>query len=809
MALAAGARLGSYEILSALGSGGMGEVYRARDTKLDREVAIKVLPAEFSRDSDRLRRFEHEARAAAALNHPNIVTIFSVEEADGMRFLTMELVDGKSLAGLIPKRGMELDRLLGIAIPLTDAISAAHHAGITHRDLKPANVMIASDGRVKVLDFGLAKRTPVSPLDVARLSAVPTMTEIAEGRIVGTVAYMSPEQAQGTAVDQRSDIFSLGIILYEMATGERPFTGSTSISILSSIVKDTPRLATEVKPDLPRELSRIIRRCLMKDPEYRFQTAKDLRNDLIELKQERDSAVSQIAVNGRAPRAGVGRAAREQALRIVAVRAIGVLVVAVLVARMWFGRGSPASGAIDSLAVLPFVNVGGDPNTEYLSDGITENLINGFSQLPKLRVVPRARVFHYKGRESEPEKVGRELNVLAVLTGRIVQHGDDLIIQVDLVDVPNDSQLWGRQYTTRFSEIITLQDQIATAVAEKLGLSPTREEQKRLTKRYTKNAEAHQLYLRGRYLWNRRTADTVRHAAQYFQQAIERDPGYALAWAGLADCYGVYAIYSIQSNKDSIPRAKEAAAKALELDETLAEAHASLGYAEGYEWDWSGAEREFQRAIALDPSYPTAHHWRATNYLEPMGRLEEAYAEFERAQELDPLSLVISATMARNLMFARHYDRAAQQLSKTLEINSSFALAHWNVGLIDEQTGNIEHAIAEFKEWQRLSGDDPAATGALGHAYAVSGRRSEARRSLARLQELSQTRYVAPYDVAVVYIGLGDIDSAMEWLRKAYDDHSAWLIWLKLDRRFESIRNDARYRELLHGMNIPEWVSRR
>jgi serine/threonine-protein kinase len=670
--------------------------------------------------------------------------------------------------------------------------------------LKPANVMIASDGRVKVLDFGLAKTTPAPPLDVeGPTDAVPTMAQTAEGRIIGTVAYMSPEQAQGTAVDQRSDIFSLGIILYEMATGERPFTGNTNISVLSSLVKDTPRLVTDVKPELPRELARIIRRCLMKDPEYRFQTAKDVRNDLIQLKQERDSSESRIAVDRHAPRAGVGRAARQHTARIVAVTAIGVLVVAALAAQMWFDRGSPA-GAINSLAVLPFVNGGGDPNTEYLSDGITENLINGFSQLPKLRVVPRARVFHYKGRESDPEKVGRELNVLAVLTGRIVQHADDLIVQVDLVDVAHDSELWGRQFTTRFSEIITVQDQIATAVAEKLGLSPTREEQKRLTKRYTANAEAHQLYLKGRYLWNRRTSETVRHAAQYFQQAIERDPGYALAWAGLSDCYGVYAIYGVLSNRDSIPRAKEAAAKALELDDRLAEAHASLGYADGYEWDWSGAEREFQRAIALDPSYPTAHHWRATNYLEPMGRLDEAYAEFERAQELDPLSLVISATMARNLMFARRYDRATHQLSKTLEIDSSFALAHWNVGLIDEQTGNIEHAIAEFKEWQHLSGDDPAATGALGHAYAVSGHRSEARQSLARLQALSQTRYVAPYEVAVVYIGLGDTDSAMEWLKKAYDDHSAWLIWIKLDRRFDRIRNDARYLKLLHGMNIPE-----
>jgi len=781
-----GVRLGPYEIVSRIGVGGMGEVYRAHDPRLRRDVAIKVLPAEFSADSDRLRRFEQEARAAAALNHPNIVTIHSVEEADRTRFLTMELLEGRSLNELIATEGMPLDRLLKIIIPLADAVSAAHQAGITHRDLKPGNVMLTADGRVKVLDFGLAKLREPASLD-ADANALPTATVTGEGRILGTVEYMSPEQVEGKPIDPRSDIFSLGVMFFEMATGRRPFAGDTSVSLLSSIIKDTPQSVTDLKPALPQELSRIVKRCLVKDPEYRYQSAKDLRNELREL--EEDSALP------------AGVPTRRRATRI-AVGALLMAAVGLIVGRLWFTRGA-AGGPIDSLAVLPFVNVGADPNTDYLSDGITENLINSLSQFPRLRVVPRSRAFRYRGRDAEPEKVGRELGVLAVLTGRVVQHGDDLNIQTELVDVAADSQLWGRQYNRKLSEIITIQEEIAKDVAEELRLKPTREEQNRLTKRSTESPEAHQLYLKGRYLWNRRTRETVRRAAQYFQQAIDRDPGYGLAWAGLADCYGVSGVYGVMSNKDSIPLAKEAAIKALEIDDTLAEAHASLGYAEGYDWDWSDAEREFQRAIQLDPTYPTAHHWRATNFLEPMGRLNEAMTELKRAHELDPLSPVINAVLARNFMFARQYDRAAEQLRTTLEIDPNFALAHSYLGLFYELKGMLGQAIAEFQAWQTLSGDEPAATGALGHAYALSGKRAEAQKAIVRLRDLSKDRYVAPYDVAVVYVGLGDTDQTMEWLQRAYEDHSAWLIWIELDLRFDGIRGDPRYRDLLRRMKIP------
>jgi serine/threonine protein kinase/Tfp pilus assembly protein PilF len=764
MPLAVGARLGPYDILALLGAGGMGEVYRAKDPRLGRDVAIKVLPAAFSVDADRLRRFEQEARVAAALNHPNIVTIHSVEEADGTHFLTMEFIEGRPLSELIPKHGMPLDRLLNIAIPLADAISAAHQSGITHRDLKPANVMVTADGRVKVLDFGLAKlrEPPIEPV----VSALPTQALTGEGRIVGTIAYMSPEQAEGKPVDQRSDTFSLGIMLYEMAVGERPFTGDTSVSLLSSIIKDTPRAVTDLNPVLPLELSRIIKHCLVKDPEYRYQSPKDLRNELRELQQ--DTNAGDILAS-RAPRARVS-----------------------------------TSGPIDSLAVLPFVNVGADPNTEYLSDGMTENLINSLSQLPKLRVVPRSTVFRYKGRELDLQKIGRELTARAILTGRVVQRGDTLNIQTDLVDVAEDSQLWGRQYTRTFTDLITVQEEIATAVSEKLRLGPTTAEQKRLTKRSTENPEAHQLYLKGQFYWNRRTGQTLLRATEYFQQAIDKDPGYGLAWAGLADSYSLYGYYGAGSPREAGPRAKEAALRALRIDDTLAEAHTALGRVmETYDWDWSGAQRAFKKAIELSPhdGLPQA---RYASYFEAMGRVDDAIAEINRAQEIEPLSRIISSLAGRVFYHARQYDRVIEELGKSIEMDPNFAQTHLFLGRAYEQKAGYENAIAELQMGLTLSGGESEMAGALGHAYAVSGNGGEAEKALAALKERSTQHYVAPFDIAVIYVGLGAISSTFEWLEKAYEDHSTWLFLIKVDPRFDTIRNDPRYRDLLRRMRIPE-----
>jgi TolB-like protein/Tfp pilus assembly protein PilF len=804
MTLAAGSRLGPYEILAPIGAGGMGEVYRARDPKLNRPIAIKILPETTATDAERRARFEREARTIAALNHPNIVTIYSVEEANGVLLLTMELVEGKPLADLIVKGGLSLGQILALAIPMADAVSAAHQKGIAHRDLKPANVMVTADGRVKVLDFGLAKLTEPSLIEPA-VSALATGAVTGEGRIVGTAAYMSPEQAEGKPVDHRSDIFSLGVMLYELATGERPFTGDTSVSVLSSIIKDTPRSITDLKPDLPRELSRIIRHCLVKDPEYRYQSAKDLRNELRELQQ--DSDVTDVQASRRAPvdadAAVRDLAARRRATLIVTTGTLTLVAIALVVGWLWLTRVS-TGGPIDSLAVLPFVNVGADPNAEYLSDGITENLINSLSQLPRLRVVPRSSAFRYKGRELDLRKIGRELTVRTVLTGRVVQRGGTLNIQTDLVDVAEDAQLWGRQYNRTIADLISVQEEIATAVSEQLRLRPTTDEQRRLTKRYTENPEAHQLYLKGQFYWNRRTGQTLQRAAEYFQQAIDKDAGYGLAWAGLADCYALYGFYGVGSPREAAPKAKEAALTALRIDDTLAEAHSALGWIKmDYDWDWAAAQKELKRAIELNPraGLPRA---RYGSYLERMGRVDDVIVEFKRAQETEPLSLIVSSVVGRGFYYARQFDRAIGELEKSLELDPNFAQTHLYLGWAYEQKARYEDAIAEFHKGVTLSGGESEMAGALGHAYAVSGKQGEAEKTLVALKERSRQHYIAPFDIAVIYVGLGSKDSTFDWLGKAYEDRSTWLTWLKVDPRFDGIRDDARYRNLMRRMGLPE-----
>jgi TolB-like protein len=556
-----------------------------------------------------------------------------------------------------------------------------------------------------------------------------------------------------------------------------------------------PTSALRVNPELPSKLEEIIHKALEKDRKVRCQHASEFRADLMRLKRDTDTGRAATQVKPTLRMIGSKRAKQ-----IVAAVAASIVVLAATVSLYWL-RGS--GKAIDSLAVLPFVNVGADPNTDYLSDGITENLINSLSRLPKLRVVPRSLVFAYKGREMDPRKVGRDLNVRAVLMGRVVQRGDNLNIQTELVDVTEVSQLWGQQYSRKLSDIIVIQEEISSAVSQKLRLRPSEEEQKRLTKRYTENPEAHQFYLKGRYLWNRRTAQTLRRAAEYFQQAIEKDPGYALAWAGLADCYNVYSFYGVLSPKESMPRAMEAARKALELDDTLAEAHVSAGYAKRHlDWDWPGAEREFKRAVELNPNYATAHHWYGTT-LCAMGRLDEGIGELKRAQECDPLSLIINADVGRWFYWSRRYDQAIDQLRKTLdEMDPNFGVAHWILGMAYEQKAMYQEALAELQKWSSLSGGDPAATGALGHCYAVSGKRGEAQKALVKLTELSKNQYVSPYDAAVIYIGLGDKDQALESLEKAYEDHSAWLIWVNVDPRFDTLHADQRYHELLRRMGL-------
>jgi eukaryotic-like serine/threonine-protein kinase len=782
-ALAAGTNVAHYRIVSRLGAGGMGDVYLAQDTKLDRAVALKILPAEVADDQGRMRRFVQEAKAASALSHPNVAHIYEIGETDGVHFIAMEYVEGRPLRDKIGGQSLEAGEILDLGTQIADALDEAYSKGVTHRDIKPANIMITPRGQVKVLDFGLAKVTrPHAP---NATSETETQAATDPGVVLGTVHYMSPEQALGRDVDHRSDIFSLGVVLYEMATGRLPFSGSTPAETLSRILQAQPEAMARLNYSVSPELERIVRKCLEKERERRYQSARELVVDLRNLKRDSDSGSAAISV-------GQSRSLLWVALSILATA------LAVVAAFVCLGRGEP----IESLAVLPFVNVGGDPGTEYLTDGITENLINSFSQLPRLRVVPRSLAFSYKAREVDPRKVGRDLNVRAVLMGRVVQRGDGLNVQAELVDVTEVSQLWGRQYSRKFSDILTIQEEIAREVSAKLRLRPTVEQNKRLAKRSTENTEAYQAYLKGRYYWNRRTEQTLKRAVEYFQQAIDKDPDYALAYAGLADCYAVYTSYQVEAPRESGTKARTAAIQAVKIDETLAEPHASLGMTlMQYDWDWAGAEREFQRSIQLDPKYPTAHNWYGI-YLGSTGRAEQAVASQRRAQQLDPLSLIINTGAGWELYFARRHQEAIEQIRKTLEMDPTFARGHWFLGLAYEQEAMYREAIAEFQEAFDLSEGSPSMLGTLGHAYALSGNREKARQALAHLQELSKRRYVPPFDPAVIYAGLGDKERAFEWLEKAFEDRSWGMVRLKVDPRFDRLHADPRFASLLRRMGL-------
>ena len=779
-----------YRILKKLGSGGMGEVYLAQDSRLDRLVALKFLPVDVAQDRARLRRFSQEARAASSLTHSNVAHIYEIGEADGLTFIAMEYVEGQALDAKINGHPLEVDRIIQIGVEVADALEEAHSKGVMHRDIKPSNIMLTPRGQAKVLDFGLAKMTkPTAEAD----SDIPTQMKTSPGAVLGTVPYMSPEQALGREVDHRSDIFSLGAVMYEMSTGRLPFSGANSVEIIQQITHTQPEAIARFNYDIPAELERIIRKCLEKDRERRYQSARELWIDLKNLERE-GHHVERVAAGKVLPQP---RASDRRSLFVALV----LMILAIIGVGIYLLTAQ--RGTVDSIAVLPFVNVGADPDMEYLSDGITESLINSLSGLPNLRVMSRTSVFRYKGRETDVETIGRELKVKAVLTGRIVQRGDDLAISVELVNARDNSHIWGEQYNRKFSDILAVQGEIARDISEKLQVRLTGEERQRLTQRYTENAEAYQLYLKGRYHLNRLTDDGFMKGRDYFQQAIDRDPNYALAYVGLADAYNMLSGFNVLSPKDSYPRARAAAMKALELDDKLAEAHTSLGTIKHfYDWDWSGAEREFKRAIEINPRYSDAHQMYSY-YLSAMGRFDEALAEMGRAQELDPLSLAKIAGIGEIFYYQRQYDRAIEQYRRALEMDPNSGFAHWALGNVYVQKGVYEEAIAEYQKSIPLSGDSPDEPASLGYAYALSGKRREAQAVIDELQERSKRRYISPTVIAFIYAGLGEKDQAFALLDKAHSERDGILVLLKVEPMFNSLRSDPRFADLIGRVGLP------
>jgi serine/threonine protein kinase/tetratricopeptide (TPR) repeat protein len=808
MPLSAGDQLGPYKILASIGAGGMGEVYRAQDAKLGRDVALKVLPAEMAHDPERLARFHREAKALAQLDHPNIVTIHSVEECNGVHFLTMQLVEGRSLDRVIPASGLPLEQIVEIARALGDALAVAHDKGIVHRDLKPGNVMVTNEGHVKVLDFGLAKDVRAANGGDLTLTS-DSQTQI--GVVMGTPAYMSPEQAAGRLLDHRTDILSLGVVLHEMATGRRPFEGTSSAELVSAILRDTPPSVTDARPDLPSDLARIIRRCLEKDPTHRVQTARDVSNEFRDLARQTSqklAAATTSTSSSRAVPAADSGIPHADEVSGVKRHAIALTIAAILLAIGFAGvgiylKGSKA-GQVDSIAVLPLENRSNDPEAEYISDGITESINNSLTRLPSLRVIPHSVASHYRGKSMDMRKVGDELRVQAVLTGSIAQRGDDLTVNVELDDVRNGKQLWGERYNRKLADLLAVQNEIAREVSQLLRSQLSAEDQQKLTKGSTDNPEAYQLYLKGKYYTNKLSKAGFSKGIEYFNQAIALDHQYGLAYSGLAYNYINQDDWFMPPNEAG-PKTREAAQKALAIDESDGGAHLSMAIVtHWYDWNWAAAESEFKRAIELNPNNWEAHTYYSW-FLAPMGRNDQSIAEAKRAQQADPLSGFANFNVGGALVFARQWDPAIEQLHRAIEVDPTFWFSHCFLGRAYEQKGKLPEAIAEFQRALELEEDNAEIWSGLGHAYALSGKRAEAQKVLEHLKGVSAHSWVAPYNIAVIYAGLGEKEQAFAFLDQAYKDRSYYLpTYLATDARIDSLRSDPRFVELRKRVGLPE-----
>jgi serine/threonine-protein kinase len=786
-----------YRILDRIGEGGMGVVYRAEDTRLGRQVAVKFLSAKLSQEQSALDRFQREARTASSLNHPHICALYDIGRHGDLPFLVMELLDGTTLRRRIGGSPLPLDTLLDFAIQTTDALEAAHGAGIVHRDIKSANIFVTDRGQVKVLDFGLAKLahpygTTLDPSSNTA-TATPTHQTTGGGQTYGTLAYMSPEQARGEDLDARTDLFSFGVVLYEAATGRDPFESRTSALIFDALLNKTPAPPSSINPRLPAEFDHIVAKALEKDRTLRYQTAAELRADLRRLKRE--TGPTRVSAAATTP---VARPARSWERKAAFAGALALLVIAAVVAgTMWFRQ--PPSDTIDSVAVLPFAMAGGAADTEYLTDGITETLINGLSQLPGLRVSARSVVFRYKGQANvDTQQIGRDLRVKTIVSGHVTTRGDRIVIQAELVNVEDGSQLWGNNYNRPATDLLAVQDEIAGEILDKLRPRLSGEDKKRATKRYTDNAEAYQLYLQGRYHWNKNTIASYKKAIEYFQQAIGKDPKYALAYAGLADSSLSLGSYWVEALTD----AKAAALNALQIDAGLAEAHVALGNIKLYlDWDWPAADREFSQGIALNPNLALAHDQYGM-YLAMMGRFPDATASVRRALDLDSLSPIVNSDLGWCFLFAGQRAEAIAQFRKTLEFDANLVSAHRGLGIALSEDGRHDEAIAELKQALALSENSPIVMGQLGAAHARRGNRAEAENVARNLQALSASQYVPSSALAVVHAALNDNARALDALEKALDEHDFSIVQIGAAPWFKGLRAEPRFVALLEKLKL-------
>src|SRR5215470_6497061 len=795
-----------YRVLSLLGAGGMAEVYLAEDVVLPRKVALKLLPAAFTREADRARRFENEAHTVSALNHPNIVTIYEIGRFSGRQYIASELVEGSTLRDTMAA-GMTLEQILNVAIQVAGALAAAHHGGVVHRDIKPENIMLRPDGYVKVLDFGLAKLASDEGRPDGPAKLAPNRFSTSAGIVLGTTGYMSPEQARGQRVDHRTDIFSLGVVIYEMASGGVPFKGKSQAETMNAVINERHTPAAQLNQEIPPGLSAAIDRALSKDPADRYQSMREMLRDLRQAGRTAGLLGSQDSDGATIPYVPLGR--RSGRRRIWAAALLGAAVLAGLA--FWFYTRRPlpeplraasslSAGEIKSLAVLPLDNLSGDPSQEYFADGMTDALIGELAKIEALRVISRTSAMYYKGTKKTLPQIAAELRVDAVVEGTTIRSGDQIQVRVQLIRAASDQHLWSETYHYDLRDVLALQSEAARAIAREIKIKVTTDEEARLAGTRPVDRKAYNDYLLGRYYWNRRTEEHLLKAIDYFKSAIEEDRTYAPAYAMLGDCYNVLAGLSFRDSRECYPSSKDYAAKALELDGSVSEAHTVLAIVRtNYDHNREGAEEEHKLAIQLNAGNSTAH-MRYAMFLAQEGRVEESLAESRRARELDPVSLVASSSVGERLYDARRFDAAIEQLRNTLGLDPNFHVARLVLGRAYAQAGRYAESLAELNKAVELSRDDSLA--ALGYAYAISGRTSQARQVLAELQELSGRHYVSSADLAAIYAALAEKDKAFVWLEKSFEEGEDKLVLLKVDPRFDSLRKEPRFGDLLRRLGL-------